>query len=240
MIKLKNIYKNYGKVEVLKGVDLEVSMGDIVCIIGPSGSGKSTLLRCIKGLEKQNSGEVFYNDESVSSARLTSEEFGSKIGFVFQSFNLFPHLSVLENLTIAPVKVLGVDVEEAQKTALEYLDKVGLKEKANAYPKQLSGGQQQRVAIARSLCMHPEFILFDEPTSALDPEMIKEVLEVIKSLKTLNISMIIVTHELGFAREVSNKVVFMADGQIVEQGTPEEVLVNPKNERTIQFISQVL
>ncbi len=211
-----------------------------MCIIGPSGSGKSTLLRCIKGLEEKDGGKLFYGGEEISQERLISDEFGAKMGFVFQSFNLFPHLTIMENLTLGPIKVLGQKEEEAKKTALEYLDKVGLSGKEDALPKQLSGGQQQRVAIARSLCMHPEFILFDEPTSALDPEVIKEVLNVIKSLKTLNISMIIVTHELGFAREVSNKVVFMADGYIVEQGTPEEVLVNPKQDRTIQFISQVL
>ncbi len=240
MIKLENIKKNYGKLQVLKDVSLEVEIGDIMCIIGPSGSGKSTLLRCIKGLEEKDGGKLFYGGEEISHERLISDEFGAKMGFVFQSFNLFPHLSIMENLTLGPTKVLGQSQEEAQKTALEYLDKVGLSGKENAYPRQLSGGQQQRVAIARSLCMHPEFILFDEPTSALDPEVIKEVLEVIKSLTALNISMIIVTHELGFAREVSNKVVFMADGYIVEQGTPEEVLVNPQQERTIQFISQVL
>ncbi len=240
MIKLENIKKNYGDLQVLKDVSLEVKIGDIMCIIGPSGSGKSTLLRCIKGLEEKDGGKLFYDGEEISHERLISDEFGAKMGFVFQSFNLFPHLTIMENLTLGPIKVLGLNPQEAQITALEYLEKVGLSGKEDALPKQLSGGQQQRVAIARSLCMHPEFILFDEPTSALDPEVIKEVLEVIKSLKALNISMIIVTHELGFAREVSNKVVFMADGYIVEQGTPEEVLVNPKNERTQQFISQVL
>ncbi len=240
MIKLENIKKNYGKLQVLKDVSLEVEIGDIMCIIGPSGSGKSTLLRCIKGLEEKDGGKLYYGGEEISHERLISDEFGAKMGFVFQSFNLFPHLSIMENLTLGPIKVLGQSEAEAQKTALEYLDKVGLSGKENSYPRQLSGGQQQRVAIARSLCMHPEFILFDEPTSALDPEVIKEVLEVIKSLTALNISMIIVTHELGFAREVSNKVVFMADGYIVEQGTPEEVLVNPQQERTKQFISQVL
>ncbi len=240
MIKLEHIVKNYGKLQVLKDVSLEVEIGDIMCIIGPSGSGKSTLLRCIKGLEEKDGGKLFYDGEEISHERLISDEFGAKMGFVFQSFNLFPHLSIMENLTLGPIKVLGQSEEVAQKTALEYLEKVGLSGKEHAYPRQLSGGQQQRVAIARSLCMHPEFILFDEPTSALDPEVIKEVLEVIKSLKTLNISMIIVTHELGFAREVSNKVVFMADGYIVEQGTPDEVLINPKQERTKQFISQVL
>ncbi len=240
MIKTENLCKNYGKLQVLKNIDLEVNLGDIVCIIGPSGSGKSTLLRCIKGLEKHDGGSIYYNNELVDHVRLTSEEFGAKIGFVFQSFNLFPHLSILENCTIGQTKVLKINEEEAKKTALEYLDKVGLKHKADAYPTQLSGGQQQRVAIARSLCMHPEFILFDEPTSALDPEVIKEVLEVIKSLKSLGISMIVVTHELGFAREVSNRVIFMAEGIIVEEGSPEEILINPKNERTQQFISQVL
>ncbi len=240
MIKLNNIHKNFGELSVLKGIDLTVDKGDIICIIGPSGSGKSTLLRLMKGLETLTSGDIYYDDEKVSVADLTSERFGSKIGFVFQNFNLFPHLSVLDNLTIGPIKVLGINEKEAKEVALNYLDKVGLKEKADNFPKQLSGGQQQRVAIARSLCMHPDFILFDEPTSALDPEMVKEVLEVMKSLKDMDISMVIVTHELGFAKEVANRVIFMADGVIVEQGTPDEVLVNPKNERTIQFISQVL
>ncbi len=166
MISLRNIHKTYGKLDVLTGVDLDINIGDIMCIIGPSGSGKSTLIRCIKGLETQNEGTISYNGEEVSSTRLTSEEFGSKIGFVFQSFNLFPHLSVLQNLTIGPVQVLGIDEQEAEKVALKYLEKVGLKDKRDNYPKQLSGGQQQRVAIARSLCMHPDFILFDEPTSA--------------------------------------------------------------------------
>lgn len=240
MIKLENIKKNYGELPVLKGISLEVNKGDIMCIIGPSGSGKSTLLRCIKGLEKKDSGKIYYDGEPISYQRLTSDEFGAKIGFVFQSFNLFPHMTILENLTLGPIHVLDLPKEEAEKRADMYLEKVGLSDKKFSYPKHLSGGQQQRVAIARSLCMHPEFILFDEPTSALDPEMIKEVLEVIKSLKELGISMIIVTHELGFAREVSNRIVFMADGLIVEEGTPEEVLVNPQNERTIKFISQVL
>lgn len=240
MIRIENLTKSFGKLEVLKDVSLEVKLGDIMCIIGPSGSGKSTLLRCIKGLEEKDSGKIFYNGEEISHERLVSDEFGAKMGFVFQSFNLFPHLTILENLTLGPIKVLGKDEVEAKQTAMEYLERVGLVDKENAFPRQLSGGQQQRVAIARSLCMHPEFILFDEPTSALDPEVIKEVLEVIKSLRALDISMIIVTHELGFAREVSNKVVFMSEGYIVEQGTPDEVLLNPKQKRTQQFISQVL
>ncbi len=240
MIKLDSISKSYGDLDVLKDVSLDINDGDIMCIIGPSGSGKSTLLRCAKGLETIQSGQIFYDGEAVSSERLSSEEFGSKIGFVFQNFNLFPHLTVLENLTLAPTLVLGQDEKTAKDTAKKYLEKVGLSDKADAFPKQLSGGQQQRIAIARSLCMHPSFIFFDEPTSALDPEVIKEVLEVIKSLSEMNITMVIVTHELGFAKEISNRVVFMADGGIIEQGSPDEVLVNPKNERTKQFISQVL
>ncbi len=240
MIKVENIKKSYNKLEVLKDVSLEVKLGDIMCIIGPSGSGKSTLLRCIKGLEEKDAGKLFYSGEEITHDRLISDEFGAKMGFVFQSFNLFPHLTIIDNLTLGPIQVLGQSEEKAQKTALEYLEKVGLLGKENSFPRQLSGGQQQRVAIARSLCMHPEFILFDEPTSALDPEVIKEVLEVIKSLTEMDISMIIVTHELGFAREVANKVVFMADGYIVEQGTPEQVLLNPTHERTKKFISQVL
>lgn len=240
MIKVENLKKSYGDLDVLKNVSLEVEIGDIMCIIGPSGSGKSTLLRCIKGLEEKDSGKIYYGGEEISHERLISDEFGAKMGFVFQAFNLFPHLTILENLTLGPIKVLNKSEEEANKTALEYLERVGLTGKEDNFPRQLSGGQQQRVAIARSLCMHPEFILFDEPTSALDPEVIKEVLDVIKSLKALNISMIIVTHELGFAREVSNKVIFMSEGYIVEEGTPEEVLINPKQERTQQFISKVL
>ncbi len=240
MIKVENLYKSFNKLEVLKGVSLEVNLGDIVCIIGPSGSGKSTLLRCIKGLENKDSGSIYYDNEKISTKRLTSDEFGSKIGFVFQNFNLFPHLSIIENLILGPVNVLKISREEAIKRGEKYLEKVGLLSKLDSYPSQLSGGQQQRVAIARSLCMEPEFILFDEPTSALDPEMIKEVLEVIKSVAELKISMIIVTHEMGFAKEVSTKVIFMDNGTVIEENTPDEIFGNPKNERTKQFISQVL
>ncbi len=240
MIRVENLHKNFGKLDVLKGVSLEVKIGDIVTIIGPSGSGKSTLLRCIKGLEKKDSGTIYYDNERISTKRLTSDEFGSKIGFVFQNFNLFPHMSIIENLTLGPVNVLKISKEEAVQRGEKYLEKVGLLDKANSYPLQLSGGQQQRVAIARSLCMEPEFILFDEPTSALDPEMIKEVLEVIKSVADLNISMIIVTHEMGFAKEVSTKVIFMDKGTVIEEGSPDEIFSRPKNERTKQFISQVL
>lgn len=238
MIEIKNLRKSFGSHEVLKGINQEVEQHEVLCIIGPSGSGKSTMLRCINHLEEPSSGEIYIDGELVDKNNI--DRIRTKMGMVFQQFNLFPHKTVLENLTIAPMNVKGVSKEEAEATALRLLDRVGLAEKANAYPKSLSGGQQQRVAIARALCMDPEIMLFDEPTSALDPEMVGEVLDVMKSLAREGMAMIVVTHEMGFAKEVANKVIFMDGGYIVEEGTPEEVLGNPQEERTQDFLSKVL
>ena len=238
MIEIKNLKKNFGSNEVLKGIDQEVEQHEVLCIIGPSGSGKSTMLRCINHLEEPTSGEIFIDGELVTKSNL--DNIRTKMGMVFQQFNLFPHKTVLENLTIAPMSVKGVSKEDAEEKALKLLDRVGMLEKADAYPKSLSGGQQQRVAIARALCMDPEIMLFDEPTSALDPEMVGEVLDVMKSLAKEGMAMIVVTHEMGFAREVANKVIFMDGGYIVEQGSPEDVLGNPQEERTQDFLSKVL
>lgn len=238
MIEIKKLYKSYGDNEVLKGIDQTVSEAEVLCIVGPSGSGKSTMLRCINLLEIPTSGEVYIDGELVTSQNIN--EIRTKMGMVFQNFNLFPHMTVLENVTCAPINVKGVSKTDAEAKAMELLTRVGLDNKANAYPRSLSGGQQQRVAIARALAMDPEIMLFDEPTSALDPEMVGEVLDVMKDLAKEGLAMIVVTHEMGFAKEVADKVIFMDDGVIVEQGTPEEVLVNPSEERTKNFLSKVL
>ena len=238
MIEIKKLYKSYGDNEVLKGIDQTVSEAEVLCIVGPSGSGKSTMLRCINLLEIPTSGEVYIDGELVTSQNIN--EIRTKMGMVFQNFNLFPHMTVLENVTCAPINVKGVSKADAEAKAMELLTRVGLDNKANAYPRSLSGGQQQRVAIARALAMDPEIMLFDEPTSALDPEMVGEVLDVMKDLSKEGLAMIVVTHEMGFAKEVADKVIFMDEGVIVEQGTPEEVLVNPSEERTKNFLSKVL
>ncbi|MBF1337991.1 MAG: amino acid ABC transporter ATP-binding protein [Mogibacterium diversum] len=238
MIEIKKLYKSYGDNEVLKGIDQTVSEAEVLCIVGPSGSGKSTMLRCINLLEIPTSGEVYIDGELVTSQNIN--EIRTKMGMVFQNFNLFPHMTVLENVTCAPINVKGVSKADAEAKAMELLTRVGLDNKANAYPRSLSGGQQQRVAIARALAMDPEIMLFDEPTSALDPEMVGEVLDVMKDLAKEGLAMIVVTHEMGFAKEVADKVIFMDEGVIVEQGTPEEVLVNPSEERTKNFLSKVL
>ena len=238
MIEIKKLYKSYGDNEVLKGIDQTVSEAEVLCIVGPSGSGKSTMLRCINLLEVPTSGEVYIDGELVTSQKIN--EIRTKMGMVFQNFNLFPHMTVLENVTCAPINVKGVSKADAEAKAMELLTRVGLDNKANAYPRSLSGGQQQRVAIARALAMDPEIMLFDEPTSALDPEMVGEVLDVMKDLAKEGLAMIVVTHEMGFAKEVADKVIFMDEGVIVEQGTPEEVLVNPSEERTKNFLSKVL
>ena len=237
MIEIKKLYKSYGDNEVLKGIDQTVSEAEVLCIVGPSGSGKSTMLRCINLLEVPTSGEVYIDGELVTSQNIN--EIRTKMGMVFQNFNLFPHMTVLENVTCAPINVKGVGKADAEAKAMELLTRVGLDKKANAYPRSLSGGQQQRVAIARALAMDPEIMLFDEPTSALDPEMVGEVLDVMKDLAKEGLAMIVVTHEMGFAKEVADKVIFMDEGVIVEQGTPEEVLVNPSEERTKNFLSKV-
>lgn len=245
VLKAKGIKKTFGKLEVIKGIDLEVNKCDVVAIIGPSGSGKSTFLRCLNKLEQADDGDIFLYDDAIAQNGVYKNDkelrpLLKKMGMVFQQFNLFPHKSVLENIIEAPVCVNKEDKSEAIEYAKKLLEEVGLSEKINSYPCELSGGQQQRVAIARALAMKPDLILFDEPTSALDPELTGEVLNVMKKLAKKQMTMIVVTHEMGFAREVANKVVFMDGGYIVEQGSPEDVLVNPKNERTKQFLQHVI
>lgn len=238
MIEAKNIHKQFKTLYAVKGIDLKVEDGEVLCIIGPSGSGKSTLLRCLNGLEQKDEGQVFVDGVEVDETNIT--QLRQKMTMVFQNFNLFSHLTILENIILSPTKVKGLEKAEAEKKAMELLELVGLSDKSDAYPRSLSGGQKQRVAIARALAMEPEIILFDEPTSALDPEMVGEVLDVMKGLATKGMSMIVVTHEMGFAREVANKVIFMAEGEIVEQGTPDEIFNHPTQQRTKQFLDKVL
>jgi len=238
MIEIKGLRKSFGDLEVLKGIDQNVEEGEVLCIVGPSGSGKSTMLRCINRLEEPTGGEIYIDGELITDKNVDSMR--TKMGMVFQSFNLFPHKSVRENLTIGPVNVKKADKKASDEKAMELLSRVGLADKADEYPRNLSGGQQQRVAIARALAMDPEVILFDEPTSALDPEMVGEVLDVMKDLARAGMTMVVVTHEMGFAKEVADKVIFMDGGYIVEQGTPDEVLSNPKEPRTQDFLSKVL
>ena len=239
MIQITDLQKYYGNLHVLKGVNLTIAEQEVLVIIGPSGCGKSTLLRCMNFLEEPTGGTVaidgvvLKNDESINDVR-------KEVGMVFQRFNLFPHMTVLDNLMLAPMKVRGVDKAEAEATAKMYLEKVGLADKANNYPEQLSGGQQQRVAIARALCMKPKVMLFDEPTSALDPEMINEVLDVMKALANEGMTMVVVTHEMGFAREVGDRVIFLYEGNILEEGTPDEIFFHAKEERTKSFLSKIL
>ena len=240
MINIKNLKKNFGKNEVLKGIDLEVKTGEVVVIIGPSGSGKSTFLRCLNLLEQPTEGSIEFEGKNLLEKNANINELRQKMGMVFQSFNLFPHKTVVENLTISPLKVKGQNPEEAKKNALELLNKVGLSDKSDSFPVQLSGGQQQRVAIARALAMGPDVMLFDEPTSALDPEMVGEVLAVMKNLAEGGMTMVVVTHEMGFAREVADRVIFMDDGVIVEQGKPRDIFSNPQHARTQDFLSKVL
>ncbi|MBC1447389.1 amino acid ABC transporter ATP-binding protein [Listeria welshimeri] len=240
MINIKNLHKNFGKLEVLKGIDLEIASGEVVVVIGPSGSGKSTFLRCLNLLEQPTTGTILFENKDLMAKQTNVNELRQKMGMVFQNFNLFPHKNVLENLMLAPMKVKNEDNTIAKKHALSLLEKVGLADKATSYPSQLSGGQQQRVAIARALAMNPDVMLFDEPTSALDPEMVGEVLSVMKSLAKEGMTMVVVTHEMGFAREVSDRVVFMDAGVIQEQGTPEEVFGNPQNDRTKDFLGKFL
>lgn len=250
MLTVKDVKKSFDGVEILKGISLTVEKGGVLAIIGPSGSGKSTLLRCITQLETVDAGEISICGESlvknsptgtaVYSDKAACAKIGLHIGLVFQNFNLFPHFSVLQNITEAPVRVLGKTKEEANKLAHDLLEKMGLQDKADAYPYQLSGGQQQRVSIARALAMNPDVMLFDEPTSALDPEMVGEVLNVMKQLAHEGMTMVVVTHEMGFAREVADRVIFIDEGYIVEQGPPSEVFGNPQNERTINFLNMVL
>lgn len=240
MIRVENLTKSFGDHQVLKGIDVEIKEGEVVCVIGPSGSGKSTFLRCLNLLEKITSGKVVVNGYDLTDPKTDINRFRMDVGMVFQQFELFPHKKVIENITLAPIHVRKVSPEEANNKALELLAKVGLKEKADAYPEELSGGQKQRVAIARALAMEPKLMLFDEPTSALDPEMVKEVLEVMKQLAKEGMTMVVVTHEMGFAREVSDRVLFIDEGTIIEEGVPEEVFGNPKHERLKSFLSKVL
>ena len=240
MITVKNLQKNFGELHVLKGVDEHISKGEVAVIIGPSGSGKSTFLRCLNLLEQPTGGEIYVNGELINSPKADVNKIRQQMGMVFQQFNLFPHLTIMENITLAPVKLKKMSKAEAEKTGAELLERVGLPDKANAYPDQLSGGQKQRVAIARALAMQPEIMLFDEPTSALDPEMVGEVLDVMKDLAKSGMTMVVVTHEMGFAREVGTRVLFMDQGIVMEQGVPEEIFSNPKNERTQSFLSKVL
>ncbi len=239
LIKITNLEKSFGDIHVLKGVNLTIKEKEVVVIIGPSGSGKSTLLRCINFLEEPTGGSIVF-DGMPLNGEANINEVRKEVGMVFQRFNLFPHMTVLENLVLAPMKVRGVARKDAEETAMMYLKKVGLVDKAKSYPDQLSGGQQQRVAIARALCMKPKALLFDEPTSALDPEMVNEVLDVMKSLAEEGMTMAVVTHEMGFAREVGDRVCFVDGGIILEEGTPEEIFSNPKEERTKNFLSKVL
>ena len=240
VIRVRDLKKDFGRLSVLKGIDVDIRKGDVVCVIGASGSGKSTFLRCLNLLEMPSGGSIEFDGIDLTGAKVDLDLHRQKMGMVFQQFNLFPHLTVLENLTLAPVLLKKMNKPEAEKKAMELLERVGLADRAGAYPNQLSGGQKQRVAIVRALCMDPEVMLFDEPTSALDPEMVGEVLDVMKSLAKRGMTMIVVTHEMGFAREVSNRVLFMDEGVIAEDNTPEELFSNPKSERLRSFLAKVL
>ena len=244
IIQVKGLEKKFKTrketIKALNGVDVNIHEGEVVVIIGPSGSGKSTLLRCLNLLEMPTGGQIFYKDQDITSRSCNINLHRQKMGMVFQHFNLFPNMNVLRNMTVAPVELLKKSKAEAEKTAMELLDRVGLADRANAYPDQLSGGQKQRVAIVRALCMQPEVMLFDEPTSALDPEMVGEVLEVMKRLARRGMTMVVVTHEMGFAREVGDRVIFMDEGRIIEQGTPEDIFNNPQNPRTQEFLAKII
>ncbi len=240
MLKVSGLEKKFGNHLVLKGIDEEIKQGEVVCIIGPSGSGKSTFLRCLNLLEEPTSGDVYLDGEKINEKGADINKIRQKLGMVFQNFNLFPHKTVIENITIGPMNVLGKGKEESDKKALELLEKVGLEDKAYSYPSSLSGGQKQRVAIARALAMDPEAMLFDEPTSALDPEMVGDVLNVMKDLAHKGMTMVIVTHEMGFAREVADRIIFMDEGYLIEEGSPQEIFDNPKEERVKNFLEKVL
>lgn len=240
LIQVKDLRKQFGKQEVLKGITTEIKAGEVVCVIGPSGSGKSTFLRCLNRLEEPSSGRILFEGEDLCDKKTDIDRVRQRMGMVFQQFNLFLHMNILKNLTIGPIELQKRSREEAEAYAMELLHKVGLAERANAYPQQLSGGQQQRIAIVRALCMKPDVMLFDEPTSALDPEMVGEVLNVMKDLAAQKMTMVVVTHEMGFAREVASRVMFLADGYFLEEGSPAELFGNPKNERLQSFLSKVL
>ena len=240
LIQVNELRKAYGKQEVLKGITTEIQTGEVVCVIGPSGSGKSTFLRCLNRLEEASSGQILFEGVDLCDKKTDIDHVRQRMGMVFQQFNLFPHMNILKNLTIGPIELQKRSREEADAYAMELLRKVGLAERANAYPQQLSGGQQQRIAIVRALCMKPDVMLFDEPTSALDPEMVGEVLNVMKDLAAQKMTMVVVTHEMGFAREVASRVMFLTDGYFLEEGSPAELFGNPKNERLQSFLSKVL
>ncbi len=243
MITVKDLYKDFGEngeIKVLKGVSEHIEKGEKVVIIGPSGSGKSTFLRCLNRLEEPTSGEIYFEDQLITSPKCNIDKLRMKMGMVFQHFNLFPHLSIMDNITLAPIKLLKKNKEEARENAMRLLARVGLPDKADAFPGQLSGGQKQRIAIARSLAMNPDVMLFDEPTSALDPEMVGEVLDLMKELAEDGMTMVVVTHEMGFAKEVANRVLFMDEGIILEQGSPKEIFTSPKSPRLKDFLSKVL
>ena len=241
LIQVQNLTKTFGgSVHALNGVSTDINKGEVVCVIGPSGSGKSTFLRCLNRLEDPTDGRIIFAGEDLMDPKTDIDMHRQKMGMVFQHFNLFPHMSILKNMTIAPMKLQKRGKDEAEGQAMKLLERVGLADRANAYPSQLSGGQKQRIAIVRALCMNPEVMLFDEPTSALDPEMVGEVLNVMRDLAKEHMTMVVVTHEMGFAREVSDRVIFMAEGKIVEEGTPEEIFTAPKTERLQSFLSKVL
>lgn len=240
MIKVRNLHKSFGQLDVLKGIDYDIKEKEVICVIGPSGSGKSTFLRCLNLLEEITAGEVFIDSVKINDSKTDINDIRREVGMVFQQFNLFPHMRVIDNITISPIKIRKMSQHDAEDLARELLEKVGLSDKATAYPEQLSGGQMQRVAIARALAMKPKVMLFDEPTSALDPEMVKEVLDVMKQLAIEGMTMVVVTHEMGFAKEMGDRVLFLDQGLLVEEGTPDEIFSNPKHERTKAFFSKIL
>lgn len=239
MIRVEDLHKHFGDLEVLKGIDETVEQGEVIVVVGPSGSGKSTFLRCLNRLEEPTDGKIFIDDKQINSSRVDINQLRQETGMVFQHFNLFPHQTSLGNITLAPIKIKGIEKGEAERIAYDLLDKVGLKDKADTYPTQLSGGQKQRVAIARALAMQPKVMLFDEPTSALDPEMVGEVLDVMEDLADEGMTMVVVTHEMGFAREAGDRVLFMDEGVIVEEAPPQELFENPKEKRTQEFLKKV-
>ncbi|MCM3742615.1 amino acid ABC transporter ATP-binding protein [Sporosarcina luteola] len=240
MIKVRNLHKSFGQLDVLRGIDYDIKEKEVICVIGPSGSGKSTFLRCINLLEEITAGEVFIDGVKINDPKTDINDIRREVGMVFQQFNLFPHMRVIDNITISPIKIRKMSQQDAESLARQLLEKVGLSDKANAYPEQLSGGQMQRVAIARALAMKPKVMLFDEPTSALDPEMVKEVLDVMKQLAMEGMTMVVVTHEMGFAKEMGDRVLFLDQGLLVEEGTPDDIFSNPKHERTKAFFSKIL
>ena len=240
LIKVENLQKSFGDLVVLNGIDIDINKGDVVVVVGPSGSGKSTFLRCLNRLEESTGGSIYFAGEDITDPKVNINKHRQKMGMVFQQFNLFPHLTIMRNLTIGPMKLLGKTKEEAEKKAQELLDRVGLGDRAYSYPNQLSGGQKQRIAIVRALAMEPEVMLFDEPTSALDPEMVGEVLEVMQELAKEGMTMVCVTHEMGFAREVASRVIFIDEGKIMEEGPPQEIFNSPKHPRLQEFLSKVL